>query len=46
LIGLCEILAISSVAEHVESDDLLELVMELGCTAGQPASARAWAKWL
>jgi diguanylate cyclase (GGDEF)-like protein len=35
VIGLCEILGVSTVAEHVESADLLELVMELGCTAGQ-----------
>ena len=35
VIGLCEILGVSTVAEHVESEDLLKLVMELGCTAGQ-----------
>jgi len=35
VIGLCEILGVSTVAEHVESKDLLSLVMELGCTAGQ-----------
>jgi diguanylate cyclase (GGDEF)-like protein len=35
VIGLCEILGVSTVAEHVESNDLLKLVMELGCTAGQ-----------
>jgi diguanylate cyclase (GGDEF)-like protein len=35
VIGLCEILGVSTVAEHVESKDLLGLVMELGCTAGQ-----------
>jgi EAL domain-containing protein (putative c-di-GMP-specific phosphodiesterase class I) len=35
VVGLCEILGVSTVAEHVESKDLLRLVMELGCTAGQ-----------
>ena len=35
VIGLCEILGVSSVAEHVESEELLMLVIELGCTAGQ-----------
>ena len=35
VIGLCEILGVSTVAEHVESEELLRLVMELGCTAGQ-----------
>jgi diguanylate cyclase (GGDEF)-like protein len=35
VIGLCEILGVSTVAEHVESSDLLKLVTELGCTAGQ-----------
>jgi predicted signal transduction protein with EAL and GGDEF domain len=35
VIGLCEILGVSSVAEHVESEDLLSLVIGLGCTAGQ-----------
>jgi diguanylate cyclase (GGDEF)-like protein len=35
VIGLCEILGVSSVAEHVESRDLLMLVQELGCAAGQ-----------
>src|SRR5947209_16211973 len=35
VIGLCEILGVSTVAEHVESNELLGLVMELGCTAGQ-----------
>jgi diguanylate cyclase (GGDEF)-like protein len=35
VISLCEILGVSTVAEHVESKDLLRLVMELGCTAGQ-----------
>jgi diguanylate cyclase (GGDEF)-like protein len=35
VIGLCEILGVSTVAEHVESKELLGLVMELGCTAGQ-----------
>ena len=35
VIGLCDILGVSSVAEHVESEDLLNLLVELGCTAGQ-----------
>jgi EAL domain-containing protein (putative c-di-GMP-specific phosphodiesterase class I) len=35
VVGLCEILGVSTVAEHVESKELLDLVMELGCTAGQ-----------
>jgi diguanylate cyclase (GGDEF)-like protein len=35
VIGLCEILGVSTVAEHVESKELLGLVRELGCTAGQ-----------
>lgn len=35
VIALCEILGVSSVAEHVESEELLMLVIELGCTAGQ-----------
>lgn len=35
VIGLCKILGVSSVAEHVESRDLLMLVQELGCAAGQ-----------
>lgn len=35
VIGLCEILGISSVAEHVESAELLALVLELGCAAAQ-----------
>ena len=35
VIGLCEVLGVSSVAEHVESEELLALVKELGCTAGQ-----------
>jgi len=35
VIGLCDILGVSSVAEHVESEDLLKLLVELGCTAGQ-----------
>ena len=30
VIGLCEILGVSSVAEHVESEQLLALVLELG----------------
>ena len=35
VIGLCDLLGVSSVAEHVESEALLTLVTELGCTAGQ-----------
>ena len=35
VIGLCDILGVSSVAEHVESEELLKLLVELGCTAGQ-----------
>ena len=35
VIGLCEILGVSSVAEHVESEQLLDLVLELGCAAAQ-----------
>jgi len=35
VIGLCEILGVSTVAEHVESEELLLLVTELGCTAAQ-----------
>jgi diguanylate cyclase (GGDEF)-like protein len=35
VIGLCEILGVSSVAEHVESQELLMLVQDLGCAAGQ-----------
>jgi predicted signal transduction protein with EAL and GGDEF domain len=35
VIGLCDLLGVSSVAEHIESEELLQLVMSLGCTAGQ-----------
>ena len=35
VIGLCEILGVSSIAEHVESEQLLNLVLELGCAAAQ-----------
>ena len=35
VIALCEILGAASIAEHVESEDLLKLVTELGCTGGQ-----------
>jgi diguanylate cyclase (GGDEF)-like protein len=35
VIGLCDILGVMTVAEHVESEDLLILLKELGCTAGQ-----------
>lgn len=35
VISLCEILGVTSVAEHVESPELLTLVRDLGCTAAQ-----------
>jgi diguanylate cyclase (GGDEF)-like protein len=35
VIGLCENLGVSSIAEHVESEELLKLVVELGCSGGQ-----------
>jgi EAL domain-containing protein (putative c-di-GMP-specific phosphodiesterase class I) len=35
VVGLCEALGVATVAEHVESDELLKLVKELGCNAGQ-----------
>jgi EAL domain-containing protein (putative c-di-GMP-specific phosphodiesterase class I) len=35
VIGLCDLLGVSSVAEHIESEALLRLVMSLGCSAGQ-----------
>lgn len=35
VIVLCEVLGVSSVAEHVGSAELLQLVLELGCTAAQ-----------
>jgi diguanylate cyclase (GGDEF)-like protein len=35
VIGLCETLGVSSIAEHIESADLLALVLELGCSGGQ-----------
>jgi diguanylate cyclase (GGDEF)-like protein len=35
VVSLCEILGVSTVAEHVESEDILKLVTELGCNAGQ-----------
>lgn len=35
VVGLCEVLGVATVAEHVESDELLKLVKELGCNAGQ-----------
>ena len=35
VVGLCEILGVSTVAEHVESAEILKLVMDLGCHAGQ-----------
>ena len=35
VIGLCDLLGVASVAEHIESEALLRLVMSLGCSAGQ-----------
>jgi diguanylate cyclase (GGDEF)-like protein len=35
VVGLCEILGVSSIAEHVESEELLTMVLGLGCTAAQ-----------
>jgi EAL domain-containing protein (putative c-di-GMP-specific phosphodiesterase class I) len=35
VIGLCDLLGVASVAEHVESEELLNLVSDLGCTAAQ-----------
>jgi diguanylate cyclase (GGDEF)-like protein len=35
VIGLCDILGVSSVAEHIESEEILRLLVELRCTAGQ-----------
>jgi EAL domain-containing protein (putative c-di-GMP-specific phosphodiesterase class I) len=35
VIGLCDLLGVASVAEHVESEELLALVRDLGCTAAQ-----------
>jgi diguanylate cyclase (GGDEF)-like protein len=35
VIGLCEVLGVSTIAEHVESEELLRLVVELGCSGGQ-----------
>jgi len=35
VIGLCDLLGVSSVAEHVESEELLTLVRDLGCSAAQ-----------
>lgn len=35
VVGLCDILGVATVAEHVESAELLKLVIELGCHAGQ-----------
>lgn len=35
VILLCEILGVESIAEHVENEELLELVSELGCSGGQ-----------
>jgi EAL domain-containing protein (putative c-di-GMP-specific phosphodiesterase class I) len=35
VVGLCEALGVATVAEHVESEELLKLVRDLGCNAGQ-----------
>ena len=35
VVGLCDILGVSTVAEHVESEEILNLVTDLGCHAGQ-----------
>ena len=35
VVGLCDILGVSTVAEHVESEQVLKLVTDLGCSAGQ-----------
>lgn len=35
VVGLCEVLGVATVAEHVESEELLNLVKDLGCNAGQ-----------
>lgn len=35
VIGLCDALGVSTVAEHVENEQQLKLLVELGCTAGQ-----------
>ncbi len=35
VVALCDILGVSTVAEHVESKELLAIVMDLGCTAAQ-----------
>jgi EAL domain-containing protein (putative c-di-GMP-specific phosphodiesterase class I) len=35
VVGLCEVLGVATVAEHVESEELLKLVRDLGCSAGQ-----------
>ena len=35
VVGLCEILGVSTVAEHVESAVILKLVMDLGCHGAQ-----------
>ena len=35
VVGLCEILGVSTVAEYVESGEVLQMVMDLGCHAGQ-----------
>jgi EAL domain-containing protein (putative c-di-GMP-specific phosphodiesterase class I) len=35
VIGLCQALDVPAVAEHVETEEQLKLLLELGCAAGQ-----------
>jgi EAL domain-containing protein (putative c-di-GMP-specific phosphodiesterase class I) len=35
VIGLCQALDVPAVAEHVETEEQLKLLLELGCGAGQ-----------
>ena len=35
VVGLCEILGVATVAEHVEGPEALDLVTDLGCVCGQ-----------
>ena len=35
VIGLCQALGVSTVAEHVENEQQLKLLMKLGCSSGQ-----------
>ena len=41
VIGLCDLLGVATVAEHVETDGLLDLVRDMGCTAAQGFWLRA-----